>query len=183
MHQFRITLALLLFPLFTQAQDTDRLPYTELNAGVSIIQEALREGYTYAPVMLMPTTSLFHFGRFSVYAEGQLAYARLPSPSQPEAFEAGINVGLRYQRALGKEVLLSAAIGAGPHYITLRTESQAPGFIFSDNFELGASYLPEGRRTGFNLRARFRHISNAGFKYPNLGVDNLFVIAGLRWAL
>ena len=56
-------------------------------------------------------------------------------------------------------------------------------FIFSDNFELGASYLPKGWRAGFNLRARFRHISNAGFKYPNLGVDNLFIIAGLRWPL
>jgi hypothetical protein len=74
---------------------------------------------------------------------------------------------------------LYAAIGSGPHYITVETDRQARGFIFSDNFELGSAYNFERINTAFLLKFRFRHISNAGLKEPNGGIDNFFVIAGL----
>jgi len=157
-------------------------PYTEFNVGVSVIGEALREGYTYQPITLLPTTSLWQFGRFSAYAEGQFVYADTPVQTG-SAFEAGLNMGIRYQQPLFGPVIMNAAIGSGPHYITLNTESQAEGFIFSDNFEIGFSYLRPDKKWSYNLRGRFRHISNAGFKYPNLGLDNFFIIIGLRQQL
>lgn len=181
----RIWLLLLHFALLPAgllAQAAASFHYTSVNIGFSAIPEELREGYLYAPITLLPSTSLWVFGAFSVYAEGQIVYANLPV-SPGAAYEAGMNMGLRYQLALSPQWLLNAAIGSGPHYITVRTEQQAPGFIFSDNFELGLTYLPPGKAWGINLRSRFRHISNAGFKRPNIGIDNLFVIGGLRWAL
>lgn len=166
-------------PTAAQSRELARSHYSELNLGYSIIQEHMREGYAYQPATLLPTTSLWLMGRFSVYAEGQIVYADIPTGTG-EAFEFGLNMGFRYQQPIGPMALLTAAVGSGPHYITLQTESQAQGFIFSDNFELGLSVLPPGSTYGFNLRARFRHISNAGFKYPNLGIDNLFLILGIR---
>lgn len=169
-------------PALLLSQGANRAHYTAVNLGVSVIQEELREGYDYRPIMLMPETSLWLIGPVSVYAEGQIVYA--DTPVEPgTAYEAGLNIGFRYQAALSGQWLFGAAVGAGPHYITLNTESQAPGFIFSDNFELGFSYLLPAKNWGINLRARFRHISNAGFKYPNLGLDNLFLVVGLRRAL
>ena len=173
---------LMLFPALSQGQKANRQHYTGLNFGASVIQEDLREGYAYRPFTLLAETSLWLMGPVSVYAEGQFVYA--DTPVEPgEAYETGLNMGFRYQAQLTERWLFGVAIGAGPHYITLNTESQAPGFIFSDNFELGFSYLKPNRDWGINLRARFRHISNAGFKYPNLGLDNLFVILGIRHQL
>lgn len=179
MPRLQLWTLLSLLPALSIAQQANRQHYTALNLGVSIIQEDLREGYAYRPTTLLAETSLWLMGPVSVYAEGQLVYA--DTPVEPgEAYEAGLNMGFRYQAQLSERWLFGAAIGAGPHYITLNTESQAPGFIFSDNFELGFSYLPPSKDWGINLRTRFRHISNAGFKYPNLGLDNLFVILGIR---
>lgn len=166
-------------PLSSAAQENDFHPYTEINLGFSVLSEALREGYNYQPVTLLPATSLWHLGRFSAYAEGQLVYANIPI-EPGNAYEFGINMGIRYHQPVVGPVYLTAAVGAGPHYITLETASQAEGFIFSDNFELGFSMVRPENKWGFNLRARFRHISNAGFKYPNLGIDNLFLVVGLR---
>lgn len=173
---------LVLLPAWGLAQQANRQHYTGLNLGVSVIQEDLRENYAYRPFTLLGETSLWLMGPVSVYAEGQLVYADIPV-APGVAYEAGLNIGFRYQVQLAEQWLLGAAIGSGPHYITLNTESQAPGFIFSDNFELGFSYLLPGKDWGVNLRARFRHISNAGFKYPNRGLDNLFVVFGVRYPL
>lgn len=168
----------LLLSLYIYGQDNLH-PYREFNVGVSVFGEQLREGYTYNPITLLPTVSLWHFGRFSAYAEGQLVYADI-AVEPGSAFEAGLNMGIRYQQPLFGPIVMNATIGAGPHYITLNTESQAEGFIFSDNFEIGFSWLRPNKRWGYNLRGRFRHISNAGFKYPNLGLDNFFIVFGIR---
>jgi len=166
-------------PLNGAAQASVFHPYTEINLGFSIVSEALREGYNYQPITLLPATSLWQLGRFSAYAEGQLVYADiLVEPGR--AYEFGINMGIRYHQPVVGPLYLTAAVGAGPHFITLRTESQAEGFIFSDNFELGFSAVRPKNKWGFNLRARFRHISNAGLQYPNLGIDNLFLVVGMR---
>jgi|AntRauTorckE5430_2_1112549.scaffolds.fasta_scaffold05439_2 hypothetical protein len=182
MSRLQFWLFLSILPTLGIAQQANRQHYTGLNLGVSVIQEDLREGYAYRPVTLLAETSLWLMGPVSVYAEGQLVYADTPM-APGAAYEAGLNMGFRYQAQLTEHWLFGAAIGSGPHYISLNTESQAPGFIFSDNFELGFSYLPPNKDWGINLRARFRHISNAGFKYPNLGLDNLFVILGVRQTL
>lgn len=154
--------------------------YTAFNLGVGVINEEMPEGYRYNPITLLPAFSVWRRGHFSVYAEGQFVWATLPE-GVPTAYEFGANLGVRFQTEILKQLVLGAAIGAGPHYITVDTRMQADGFIFSDNFELGLSYyLDPEFRTAINLKGRMRHISNAGLQTPNWGLDNFFVVAGLR---
>jgi hypothetical protein len=70
-------------------------------------------------------------------------------------------------------------MGTGPHFISLRTSRQARGFIFSDNLELGLIYPVSNLHLDFNVKARYRHISNAGLEDPNVGIDNLFLVLGI----
>ena len=75
---------------------------------------------------------------------------------------------------------MTAAIGTGPHYLSLESDIQAKGFIFSDNFEV-AFYQKLKSRLGFSIKMRFRHLSNAGLKEPNIGIDNFFLMLGVFW--
>ena len=153
-----------------------------LNYGRSVIDELLPEGFAYNPVTLLANTPLYHFGAFSLYAEGQFTRADNLLTRELE-FVFGLNGGIRYQVNLNRYFEVNAAIGSGPQFISLETRLQARGFIFSDNFELGFSFYLPAARTSFNIKGRFRHISNAGLKRPNWGIDNLFLIVGVGTVL
>lgn len=157
---------------------TDLPQQMSFNYGRSVIDEALPEGFAYKPITLLANAPLYYFGAFSLYAEAQFTRAD-NLLTQGTEFEFGLNGGIRYQVNLNKYFEVNAAIGSGPHYISLETRLQATGFIFSDNFELGFTvYLP-AVKTSINVKSRFRHISNAGLKRPNWGIDNLFLIVGV----
>ena len=81
-----------------------------------------------------------------------------------------------YQIPLSDKFRLSLAMGTGPHFISLKTNRQSRGFIFSDNLELGLIYPVSKLHLDFNLKVRYRHISNAGLEEPNGGIDNLFLV-------
>lgn len=94
-------------------------------------------------------------------------------------FEFGLNLGVRAGLALGGSGSLAYAGGSvGPHYVSGVPQRQAPGFLFSDNLFAGVN-IPLGRVLAADLRANFRHISNAGLKRPNGGINNLAVFTGL----
>ena len=94
-------------------------------------------------------------------------------------WEFGLNFGFMYQQTLFRTLKLTVALGTGPHYITLNTSRQDHGFIFSDNLELGLLYPISKSGIDFNLKVRYRHISNAGLQAPNVGIDNLFFVMGI----
>ncbi len=166
----------------TAYAQTDLPQQMSLNYGRSVIDEALPEGYAYNPVTLLANTPLYRFGAFSLYAETQFTRADNLLTLGSE-FEFGLNGGIRYQVNLNRYFEVNAAIGSGPHFISLQTRLQAGGFIFSDNFELGFSFYLPAAKTSFNVKGRFRHISNAGLKRPNWGIDNLFLIVGVGTVL
>lgn len=143
----------------------------------SIRDELLPEGYAYSPSALLAQYQFAQFGRFYTYAEAQLARASKNNGSGSE-YGFGANLGLGYQLPIAPRLLFTALVGSGPYFITIETRRQARGFIFSDNFEAGIRYFLS-KRVGIELRIRYRHISNAGLKSPNGGIDNLFLIAGL----
>jgi hypothetical protein len=155
-----------------------RAPQSSWSLGYSLIHEQLPEGVTYQPIIILGNYPIWQFGRLTIYAEPQftLVYPRINDRTD---FELGVNMGFLYTFFQADRLSLYAAIGSGPHYITVETDRQARGFIFSDNFELGSAYNFERINTAFLLKFRFRHISNAGLKEPNGGIDNFFVIAGL----
>lgn len=182
MKRFLVTLLCSLpFLVFGQQPSVFR-PANNLSVGIGFISEKLPEGVSYYPQMLLAKLYLHHYGKrdggLSLYAEPQFVPVIL-SGSNDMAFEFGANLGFQYVGKINKNVYASAAIGSGPHYITVQTDIQSPGYIFSDNFEVGFLFVLPKPDLQFNLRTRFRHISNAGIRNPNKGIDNWFLIFGL----
>ena len=174
------------FPLFLFGQSIGDEKLKEVAIGYSIIHEKLPEGYNYTPLFVTARFPIYHFstkkkGHFKVFAEPQFVLSNQPR-SFPTTFEFGVNVGFQYFLPLSKNSSFSASISAGPHYLSLETAMQAKGFIFSDNFEIGY-YQKIGERLGISVKTRFRHISNAGFQSPNIGIDNLFLMVGVFWGM
>lgn len=173
-----------LFPLFLFGQDIANERLNEVAIGYSVIHEKLPEGYNYTPLFVTARFPIYNFstkkkGNFKVFAEPQFVLNSSPR-SFPTTFEFGVNVGFQYYLPFSKNSAFSAAISAGPHYLSLETAMQAKGFIFSDNFEIGY-YQKLGAQLGVSIKSRFRHISNAGFQSPNIGIDNLFLMVGVFW--
>lgn len=93
--------------------------------------------------------------------------------------EFGTNVGLRYYQQVFSDLYFYETLSSGPHYITANLERQAKGFIFSDNLAVGLfKKLFPDRSLYLNLQAGVRHISNAGLKTPNWGVNTMNFMVG-----
>ena len=99
---------------------------------------------------------------------------------RPVDIEFGINIGLRYYQQASPKLYFYEMLGSGPHYITADLPRQAKGFIFSDNLAFGIYTQINSKKNLFlNLQFRIRHISNAGIKLPNAGVNTLNFLVGL----
>ena len=166
-------LIFLFFSCYFQSQAQTFSQKANLAVGYSVISELLPEGVEYEPFVLLGGYEIWERKKFSIYGEAQLTYLYNRLEEQAE-YEGGINFGIAYKIPFGPKSMLRACIGSGPHFITMETRRQANGFIFSDNFELG--YIQLIKKVHIGLRARFRHISNAGFKKPNGGIDNLLLL-------
>jgi hypothetical protein len=90
-----------------------------------------------------------------------------------DSYEYGLNLGLLYRRNWGNgPVSYYVALSTGPHYASGVPHRQRSGFLFANNLV-----------AGFNLRVYkslyadvcfgLRHMSNAGTRLPNAGVNNL----------
>lgn len=92
--------------------------------------------------------------------------------------EFGLNIGFLARKNIVKDLLNSyILISAGPHYVSGTPERQTAGFIFSDNLFAGIS-VRVFKSVYLDIRGGFRHISNAGIKNPNKGVNNLIINEG-----
>jgi hypothetical protein len=157
-----------------------------IQVGIPVIHEKLTEGRKYKPFQLLVYYNFSDLLRddkhdLLVYLEPQLVWVHF-SPKNKKEWEFGINLGLEYRLHVSGRTALSAALGTGPHFISVETKQQAKGFIFSDNFTAGVHRRLGNSGTNLDLKCRFRHISNANLKLPNKGIDSWFVIAGLTKA-
>lgn len=165
--------------------------------GVPIVYEHLPEGRDYVPYTLLGqlefplrtrrrTVDETHW---FIVVEPQINFVHLPVDADrtplidldpDRAIEFGANAGIRYRLPVNPSLRLHAQISAGPHYISRDYPGlQAGGYIFSDNFALGAD-LPFGESgRSLLLQTRFRHLSNAGLMEPNKGIDNWFLVMGI----
>ena len=169
-----------LLPIFLNGQNQLK----EIAIGYSIIHEKLPEGYNYTPLFITARFPIHQFKSkqkafFTAFVEPQFVLNK-PKHPFPTTFEFGTNLGFQYRLPLTAKSSFTASISAGPHYLSLETSIQAKGFIFSDNIEIGY-YQQLGKQIGFSIKPRFRHISNAGFLSPNIGIDNLFLMLGFTW--
>ena len=158
------------------AQFTDQF---SISFGSSVWHEWLPEDVHYIPTAMLGAFPLWRHKNFYIYSEGQLTYA-INQVSFKSEYEFGTNMGIAYRLPLADWFQIGAMIGSGPHFITIDTRRQAKGFIFSDNFELNFNLNINKINTAIQLKTRYRHISNAGLKKPNGGIDNLIILIGLR---
>ena len=180
-HLMRFILLLLLLPFITPAFSQSGKS-VGMYLGIPFVNEKLKEGREYKPFQLLlyyNFTNLLNDRKNDlwVYLEPQFVWVHF-SPKDKNEVEFGANLGLEYRLNISAQTAFIAAIGSGPHYISVETKQQAKGYIFSDNFTAGIRHRPGGSGIGLDLKFRYRHISNAGIKNPNKGIDSWFVIFG-----
>ncbi len=115
-------------------------------------------------------------GIFSLFIEPQVN----PIFSPRNDYEAGIGFGVQYLYPLTKKLDPYILSSAGPHYISLNSTDQAPGFNFLLTAGAGFYYYLDSK-TAINIGWRFRHISNAGLRHPNLGINIHCGVIGLSF--
>jgi hypothetical protein len=97
-------------------------------------------------------------------------------------YEFGFTAGLLYRRMfLNGKLSFYSFISSGPHFISDAPKRQTPGFIFSDNLMIGIQcrLMP---KLYVDFRGGIRHISNAGLKDPNGGINNIVLGSGIYFA-
>lgn len=94
-------------------------------------------------------------------------------------YEFGLNLGIRNYVKINEGFYFYQMLGSGPHYISAKVGRQASGFIFSDNLALGTLLRLNEKGWFLNFQYVQRHISNAGFKDPNGGVNSYNFVIGL----
>ena len=164
--------------VFAQKSSKKNPKHISIGIAYSVKDDLLPEALDYSPVAFLTSFPIYQKGRWAIYSEIQLVKALKGYQPQSE-WEAGMNLGVMYWFPLSQKLKLSIALGTGPHYLSMLTARQAHGFIFSDNLELGLIYPVSKLHLDFNIKARYRHISNAGLEEPNEGIDNLFFVFGV----
>ena len=126
-------------------------------------------------------------GGIEILLQPQLNFSQVQTNNQStdieNGLEFGVNVGLLARKNLFEnKSAIYALISAGPHFITKSIETQAKGFLFSDNFAIG--FLQNiSSKTYLDFRFGYRHMSNASLKQPNRGIDNWVVSVGINFGL
>lgn len=180
---FAFFAVILLFSIEVKSQETPKHFFSEkgFKIGISAYSIELPEREHYKPLLLMGNfgwelTKKEKKGKWWIMFEPQLNPVFLDS--KLKELEFGINLAFRYKYKIGTNSFFYSQLGSGPHFISIATDRQAHGFIFSDNLALG---LSNKLFSNWMLETEFRirHISNANFMKPNRGMNNMFIMIGL----
>jgi hypothetical protein len=91
--------------------------------------------------------------------------------NQKTYYEFGCNLNLEEVLQISNKSMVGLFLGSGPHFISYESKRQAKGFIFSDNLCLTYHYMVSPK-TEIGLSGGMRHVSNAGLKRPNGGIND-----------
>ena len=98
-----------------------------------------------------------------------------------QGMEAGLDVFARYLYRVGPSVRLVAEIGSGPTYLSIDTREQGPdGFNFLNQFGAGTQVILADN-CALTLGYRFRHLSNAGLRATNVGINTNMLALGVSF--
>jgi len=89
-------------------------------------------------------------------------------------------VGLRYNFTSPGRLAPFIEGQLGVAYADIPKHIQGTRFSFTESAGLGLRYFVSGR-TAFELSGRFRHLSNAGIKEPNPGINEVYVLFGVSY--
>jgi len=104
----------------------------------------------------------------------------MTSPSAK--FDIGASlIGFKYNfTGLGSRISPHADFGFGVIYEPVDRRVQGTSFNFLLQTGLGVQYFVNDK-TAVNVSYRYRHISNAGIKQPNSGINSNFVLVGMSF--
>lgn len=91
-------------------------------------------------------------------------------------WSAGLAGFIRYDLSGGR-ARPYVKVGTGPFYFTVDTVEQSTRLNFASYF-CGGLRVRTGERSSLSVEYRYRHISNAGLRHPNSGVNGMFVMVG-----
>jgi hypothetical protein len=114
-----------------------------------------------------------HRGRLTFFLEPRFNPVHEPAGD----YELGIGIGLQYVYPIFRHLFFYAAVSTGPHFISVRTEREARGFLV-DSEAGGGFYIALGKGSALNVGYRIRHLSNGGVRTPNAGIDNHLLVVG-----
>lgn len=98
-------------------------------------------------------------------------------------YETGANFGFLFRKNTANDKLsFYILISSGPHYLSDTPVRQSNGFVFSNNFCAGLN-VKLYRSVYLDIRPGIRHVSNAGFKIPNAGINDITLTEGLMVGL
>jgi lipid A 3-O-deacylase len=120
---------------------------------------------------------LFHDRWFRGRAALLLEGALLPGFRPTRGFGAGVSLNARYTAAMTGRWAPFLVIGAGPMYLDFNNENQADGL----SFILQAGGGVEQRLTpslSLVSQVRLHHMSNAGLRRPNPGINDVLFLVG-----
>lgn len=176
-----VLLAFFLFTALGQASAQDGLRRFKSAGGIVGYGNAFSDN-TYYKIFYLAGDFSWSFSKpkkkdfVAWYCEPQF---NLVHTLRPLDIEFGTNLGIRNYVKISDGFYFYQMLGSGPHYISARLDRQATGFIFSDNLAVGAYTRLNKKNLFLNLQFRMRHISNAGLKLPNRGVNSVNFFVGL----
>jgi len=92
--------------------------------------------------------------------------------------ELGLNLGFLFRKnTFSNRLSFYLSISSGPHYVSGTPHRQSNGFVFANNLTAGLN-IQVYKSLYADIRTGIRHISNAGMKIPNAGVNDLTVNEG-----
>jgi hypothetical protein len=114
----------------------------------------------------------YNINRYGLYPESVPA-------DYLDGYEYGLNLGVLYRKNL-RNLPLSwyVSLSSGPHYASGTPHRQMNGFLFSNNLFAGVN-LKLYKNIYADVRFGLRHMSNAGTRLPNAGVNNVTLKEGL----
>ncbi len=181
---FIIFLSLNVYAKDTTSHNRDQLDFS-IGYGYGHFKGVFRSTPFYRPVTFMlhyakPVDKTIPFlarilsDRWMVYLEP--GFSVLGNKSSE--WEAGTGIGLKYMLDLSKNIKGYFLIGSGLIYITYNSHYQSTHLNFQDNIGTGLLFfISKNKALGVGIR--YRHISNAGIREPNDGIDDLIGTIGI----
>ena len=169
-------------PAYSAAKDSGPIWFTESGLVTGIGTGSISEG-NYEPVLIIWHLSKDLAPYFNSLAGHRWSLSFICEPQVNPVFnphsdlEFGIGVGLKFRYPITDKLVPYLLGAVGPHYVSVQTKDQASGFIFSNTIGAGIEYR-FNRKYAMNIGYRLRHISNAGLKSPNGGINTQFGTAG-----
>ncbi len=146
-------------------------PYYPASFGLEFFKSFRRYSPTHAPRRVYA----------GLLGEPMMSFVRTNQPAVQ--FEGGATAGVRTLCRLSGRCTVYGAITSGPYFHTADVEQQAPGYLFSDNFNLGLlSHIGREVPLLLNTQFRYRHLSNGDTRVPNNGINTIHLIVGISRA-